>query len=101
MLIRCVFFTTLLVSIPTAVARGIVYRGLPCNIFQGRWLGKVGSSSITGGHCTQNQLWCANIREYIAFGSIVGSDYHAAPRSDEEPLLIEDVGAPLKAARVL
>ena len=38
---------------------------------------------ITRGHSNQNQLWLANIWEYIGgytvLGPIVGSDYYAPP----------------------
>ena len=40
------------------------------------------TTAITGEHSIQNQIWCVNIREYMVFGSIVGSDYYGmAPRN--------------------
>ena len=34
---------------------------------------------ITGEHSNHKQMWCVNIREHMAFGSIVGSDYNISP----------------------
>ena len=36
---------------------------------------------LAGEHANsnQNQIWCVNIREYMVFGPIVGSDCNALP----------------------
>ena len=31
---------------------------------------------ISREHSSQNQIWCGNMKDYMVFGSVVGSDYH-------------------------